>query len=130
MVHAEALEADTLTRAIDNGDFYASSGVTLKEINYDEEEKTLSIHVNPDDDAKFTIQFVGTKRTKDGKLPPEDAMGTVLAETTGVSASYTATDEDLYVRAVITSSKPHPNPSFKGQTEKAWTQPVGWKLKE
>ena len=33
---------------------------------------------------------------------------------------------ELYVRAVITSSQPHVNPSFKGQTGQAWTPPVGW----
>jgi hypothetical protein len=27
----------------------------------------------------------------------------------------------------VTSSMDHPNPSYDGQKEQAWTQPVGWK---
>ncbi len=36
------------------------------------------------------------------------------------------TGKELYIRAAITSSKPHPNASYPNQTEMAWTQPVGW----
>ena len=38
-------------------------------------------------------------------------------------ASYKLTVKELYVRAKVTSSKPHPNPYQKGDTEVAWTQP-------
>jgi hypothetical protein len=44
----------------------------------------------------------------------------------GTSPSYQLKGDELYVRAVVTSSKPHPDPSFKDQREQAWTQPVGW----
>ena len=30
----------------------------------------------------------------------------------------------MYVRAKVTSSKPHPNPYAEGDVEVAWTQPV------
>ena len=33
---------------------------------------------------------------------------------------------ELYVRAVVTSSLDAVDPSFKGQKKQAWTQPVGW----
>jgi hypothetical protein len=36
-------------------------------------------------------------------------------------------EDALYLRATVTSSRKHPNPSFGGQTEQAWIQPVGWK---
>jgi len=31
---------------------------------------------------------------------------------------------ELYVRARVTSSKPHPNPFAEGDHEMAWVQPV------
>ena len=41
----------------------------------------------------------------------------------GNEAPYAYADR-LYVRAKITSSKPHPNPFRKGDVEVAWTQPM------
>ena len=38
--------------------------------------------------------------------------------------TYTLTGKEMYVRAKVTSSKPHPNPYAKGDVEVAWTQPV------
>ncbi|HXG72282.1 MAG TPA: hypothetical protein VNJ04_16855 [Gemmatimonadaceae bacterium] len=48
----------------------------------------------------------------------------------GTAPTFNLTGAELYVRAVVTSSKPHPRQSFVGQTEQAWTQPVGWTLKK
>ncbi|MFN9749870.1 MAG: hypothetical protein ACK57U_00625, partial [Planctomycetota bacterium] len=53
-------------------------------------------------------------------------IGTVFATETGLAPSYQLTGRELYVRALITSSRPHPNPTLKDQKEQAWTQPVGW----
>jgi len=53
-------------------------------------------------------------------------IGHVLATVSGPSPSHQLTGEELYVRAVVTSSKPHHDPSFEGQHQQAWTQPVGW----
>jgi hypothetical protein len=53
-------------------------------------------------------------------------VGQVLATTEGLSAKYTLTGKELYVRAIVTSSKAPIDPSFKVQKQQAWTQPVGW----
>ena len=53
-----------------------------------------------------------------------DDIGTVLAEVEGPAPSYTFTGDELYVRARITSSQPHPNPSEPNDTTMAWTQPA------
>jgi hypothetical protein len=34
------------------------------------------------------------------------------------------TGKELYVRAKVISSRPHPNPYQKGDMEAAWVQPV------
>jgi hypothetical protein len=145
MVRARHLSPESLIRAMKAGDFYASSGVLLDRIEYDQSSKTLHVKVQSDGDAAFTIEFLGTRLpTTKSSLPknpsqdetllgestpleiPSEAIGTVLARHESREASYTLTGDELYVRACITSSLPHENPSFKNQKQQAWTQPVGW----
>ena len=45
-------------------------------------------------------------------------------ETTDNPAVYTFRGDELYVRAVVTSSVDHPNPYAEGDKEAAWAQPV------
>ena len=141
MVHATQLEPETLVRAIKAGDFYASSGVTLRDVSYATDKKSLQLEIEPDDEAEYTTQFIGTKLGYDPKSEPRaDAngkpirttrkysadVGQILATVKGTSPSYDMQGNELYVRAVVTSSKPHNDPSFKDQHQQAWTQPVGW----
>ena len=57
-------------------------------------------------------------------------MGRVFATVKGLRPTFKLTGNELYVRAVVNSSKPHANPTFDGQKQQAWTQPVGWQLAE
>ncbi|MBL8867987.1 MAG: hypothetical protein JNK93_20710 [Planctomycetia bacterium] len=50
-------------------------------------------------------------------------IGKVVSTSTEANPSYVFTGNELYLRAKVTSSKPHPNPYAKGDTEVAWTQP-------
>jgi hypothetical protein len=139
MVRAAALTPEALIKAIEAGDFYASSGVTLKDVRYSPGTKTLTVEIEPDGDATFTTQFVGTPRdfaagagageatTTSASPVTSDQVGITFASVRGNRASYTLTGRELYVRAVVTSDAPHPNPSLKGQRRQAWTQPVGWR---
>jgi hypothetical protein len=68
-------------------------------------------------------------KDKDGKETPvtgdySPEIGKVVATVEGPTASYTLTGKEMYVRAKVMSSKPHPNPYAKGDVEVAWTQPV------
>jgi len=144
MVRARHLTPDSLIRAIKAGDFYASTGVTLRDFQYDASTRTLSLEIEPQGDAVFTTRFVGTPRDAllDGKERTDGAgaaldttkkysseIGRTFAEATGTNPSYQLTGEELYIRAIVTSSVPHPDPSLAGQLQQAWTQPVGWSLK-
>lgn len=120
MVRAAKLDADELVGALKRGDFYASSGVVLKEVSWHAGSRTHALEIEPVDGVSFETRFIGTRRAT------PDKPGEVLATVEGLKASYTVQPGDLYVRAVVTSSRAHPNPSFKGQREQAWTQPVGW----
>jgi hypothetical protein len=141
MVRARHLTPESLVRAMKHGDFYASSGVLLNDVRFDPETKTLSLQIQTDDDATYTTRFVGTpsdfergstERTDDEGKPLVTTrkysadVGKTFATVAGSSPSYRLTGNELYVRAIVTSSKPPANPAFENQKAQAWTQPVGW----
>lgn len=141
MVRAAKLEPTTLIKAIKAGSFYASTGVTLRDVDYDPQTKVIQLRIAGDEGEKFTTEFIGTKigYDKSSKLAVDERgepvrgtrvyssdVGQILATVEGESPSFRLTGEELYVRAVVTSSKPHSDPSFEGQRPQAWAQPVGW----
>lgn len=125
-VRSRELSADALIAAIRAGDFYASSGVTLKDVQYDPAGGRLSLTIEPAGDAKFTTQFIGTLAPSGTAVPAQSDIGVVLATAEGLTASYQLKGNELYVRALVTSDQPAANPSFKDQRMQAWIQPVGW----
>ncbi len=141
MVRATHLTPESILQAMETGGFYASSGVTLRRVDYSREKQSLEVEVVPDDQARYTIQFVGTLAGYDAKREPvtddfrkvvattqrySKDVGRVLATVEGPVARYDLTGQELYVRAVVTSTLPHKNPSLPQQVQEAWTQPVGW----
>ena len=144
MVRSEWLTPNKITEAIKRGDFYNSTGVTLKTLNIS--DKSIDIEVNAEKGVSYQIEFVGTQNNADLK-PIEvteiehqhqgrdnhlhqtitrysDDIGKVLKTVKGKKASYKITGDEIYVRARITSTKAHPNPFADGDTEMAWTQPL------
>ena len=144
MVRASELTSKSILTAVDQGDFYCSSGVFLDDIKYDPTTGKLSLEISGDKGATYTTQFIGTMKDFDKKSKPRTDkdgkpiqstrvyskdIGKVLATVEGTSPSYQLTGKELYVRAVITSDEEHNDPSFKDQKKQAWTQPVGWRKK-
>lgn len=141
MVHAEALTPESLILAMRAGDFYSSSGVTLKDIRYDKNKGTLTVEIDVTEGETYTTQFIGTLKDYDSSSEPRtDAegkelpftriyskdVGQTLATVKGTTATYKLTGKELYIRATISSDAPPVNPSYKDQLKQAWTQPVGW----
>jgi hypothetical protein len=132
MVRARHLTPESLIRAMKQGELYASSGVALDEIVYSADKRTLHVRVQAEAGATYVIEFIGTRALQ----PPagqageprieSDRIGTVFARHEAAEATYALRGDELYVRAVVSASTPHPNPSFGGQRAQAWTQPVGW----
>ncbi len=123
MVRSRFLTPEHLIKAMKRGDFYASSGVTLNEVAFDEEAKLLSLEIDAEQGASYQTEFIATLAKGDS---PSDRIGKVMATVKGATAQYKLSGKELYVRAVITSDQPHRDPSFKDQKQQAWTQPVGW----
>jgi hypothetical protein len=131
MVRARFLTPEKLLAAIYAGDFYASSGVTLDDVQFNGEQQKLSIRIAAESDVIYKTDFIGTVLSNpnspaSGNDPQRDPIGQVLKTVTGTEAEYQLQGNELYVRAVITASAPAADPSFEDQKKQAWTQPVGW----
>lgn len=99
MVKASGLSADAITQALERGDFYASTGVTLQD--YQVSATSVSITVDQTASGPTTIDFIG----KNGRL---------LQRSNDAQATYQFTGGEMYVRAKVTNAA--------GLA--AWTQPV------
>lgn len=141
MVRSRYLTPEHLIRAIKSGEFYASSGVTLRSVQFDAVSKKLSLEIEAEEGVEYTTEFIGTpvdfdpasepRLDKDGKpivatRKYSPAIGQVFTTVAGPRPEFQLTGRELYVRAVVTSSRPPVDPAFKDQRQQAWTQPVGW----
>lgn len=137
MVRAKDLSINSIIAAMEAGDFYASSGVTLKDVTREGDE--LKVEVKPETGVEYTIEFIGTRRGFDPHDEPvrtangeklrvthhySSDIGAVLSKVSGTSASYRLKGDEIYVRAKITSTKLKSNPYREGEFEQAWTQPL------
>lgn len=137
MVLAKELTPESLVESLEAGGFYASCGVTLKRIATSPKE--IAVEVEPLEGETYTIDFLGTRRgydpagkpvlDKDGKEVRatrvySDSIGETLETVAGTKATYRFRGDEIYVRARVTSSADHPNPSEPGDKKRAWVQPV------
>jgi hypothetical protein len=114
MVQVDSLNPGSLIEAMEAGRFYASTGVELKELILDNNK--LSVEVEKETGVTYKISFIGCRK---GQTEPEIFMSTEENK-----ASFELTNEILYVRCKIMSSKLHGNPIEDLLYETAWTQPV------
>jgi hypothetical protein len=141
MVRARHLTPESIVLAMEAGDFYASSGVTLHDVT--RSATTLALEIQPEPGVTYVTQFIGTRRGYDPTrqlLGPRDGdaaakktlphhryskdVGAVLAEVKGPTAAYTLRGDEIYVRARVISSKVKVNGSVAEEFEMAWTQPL------
>lgn len=142
VVRSSELATDSILKSVNAGDFYSSSGIEIEDFSFDSKTGKLRIEIKPEEGVEYETQFIGTlkdydqtstARTDDDGEPLKstrvysDDVGKTLAAKKGNSVEYQLTGDELYVRATVSSSKKHPNPSFEEQVEQAWIQPVVWK---
>jgi len=99
MVRAARLAADAVLDALRRGDFYATTGVELADVQAS--ARAVTVTIKQQGTAKYTVQFIGRG-------------GRVLKEATSSPAQYDFTGDEGYVRAKVIDSN--------GLI--AWTQPV------
>ncbi|MDP7579677.1 MAG: hypothetical protein QGF12_09140 [SAR202 cluster bacterium] len=102
MVRAQEPTETAILESLTTGNFYASTGVTLSEMETAKDSVSLKIDTRfPNSLQSYTTTFVG----KGGKT---------LAKKTGLEAKYHFKGDENYVRARVDSS----------WGARAWTQPV------
>jgi hypothetical protein len=99
MVRADTLTAEAIVAALHRGDFYASTGITLRDVRITPSEYALEIVLA--NDRRYRTEFVGKG-------------GRVLATSYSLRPSYRITGSEGYVRARV----------FDSSGRMAWTQPV------
>ena len=114
MVNSKKIETLSLIESMESGNFYSSSGIELKKVKRN--NKRFIVEVEPNKGVNYEITFIGYRK--------DDSQTQVLKTVKGNSASYIFNENDLFVRAKISSDEIKTNPYVKGETTQAWTQPV------
>ena len=114
MVQSDTLSAPSLIEAMERGDFYSTTGVTLKTLEFG--DRTLKVEVEPETGIEYNITFLGCLK---GETEVKE-----LKAVEGSSASFELTDDILFVRSKISSTKLQKNPIEDIKYESAWTQPI------
>ena len=139
-VRASSLDPDLLVSSMEAGEFYASTGVTLDDVIWNADKRTLRVQVAAESGVTYRIRFVGTRKkaardlakayqaevADDGLSEFPEEIGQVFQEIEAAEATYELADDQLYVRAVVTASANVERPVWADQKQMAWTQPVGW----
>ncbi|MCU0707184.1 MAG: hypothetical protein MUF23_02725 [Pirellula sp.] len=118
MVRCQYLTPEHLIRAMKAGDFYASSGVSLRDVQWDRERRKLSVAIQAEAGVTYTTEYVVTSSDAE-----PDQIGRVAYSTNDLESSYRLADGETIVRAVVTSSLTPVDPVFDDQKQQAWTQP-------
>ncbi len=117
MVQSDSLNAVSLIQAMKKGNFYATTGIILKEIKF--YNNTLKIEVEQELETKYEIQFIGVDTNK--------KVSKIIHKVNGNKAQFKITNNYLFVRAKIISNRTNKNFFDENEFEKAWTQPVIFK---
>jgi len=114
MVNAESLNSASLIAALEAGNFYSSTGVSLRQVEFENNE--LNVVIEAEQDVNYKIEFIGVLKN--------EGESRILKTIAGSEGTFTVTDEYLFVRSRITSDKLKTNPFQEGDFEMAWIQPV------
>ena len=98
-VRADTLTHDAILRAMSRGDYYGSTGVTLRD--YQASPREVRLDIAQASDARYVTHFIGRN-------------GRTLATVHGLHPAYAIKGDEMYVRARVTDSN----------GKHAWTQPV------
>ena len=117
MVHTDSLKASNIIHAMEAGQFYASTGIVLKAVTF--ENNILQIKVKPESNVNYKIEFVGVSKS--------DKNSKIIKSVDGLEGSFTLNDDYVFVRARVLSDKTNKNIFDESEFEKAWIQPVLFK---
>jgi len=113
MVKAKELDTESIIDAMNIGNFYASTGVSLKHINISRNK--LSISIIEEEGVCYQTQFIGAFKN--------DKNTRILKTINGGNSNFKISKDLLFVRAKIISTKIRQNSITDNEFESAWIQP-------
>jgi len=140
MVNSKKLSTESLFDAMNKGDFYSTTGVTIKRILV--RGKNIKVKIEPQEGVKYLTEFIGTlKGFNPTSIPTVDSIGVEIPNTTrnysehigkviasreDYNPSYTFSGNELYVRVNIISNADHIDPNTGNilGKQQAWIQPI------
>ena len=114
MVKADALTASSIIEAMEKGDFYASTGVTLKNIEIGADSLKLEIDSEPE--TNYEIQLIGRDITS--------KKSQIIEKVNGTKVRFALPEGYGFIRAKIVSDQTNQNFFDETEYEKAWTRPI------
>jgi hypothetical protein len=139
MVRSQKLRPEGILEALDQGDFYSTTGVILNDIQFNGEN--LFVEIEPQKDVKYLTEYIGTrngfetsstptvdfdgKEVKNATRIYSEQIGEVLKSSQELKSTYKLSGDELYVRVRITSTANQMDP-VTGDVigiQKAWVQP-------
>ena len=111
-----------IAEAMNDGNYYPSTGVHFKDIIYDRPGRTLKVEIQSEKGVNYHIEFIVTKKdavivdkeidydNPERKIKrrialPGQGIGVVAKTVAGLTGEYTLADDDLFVRAVAISDR-------------------------
>ncbi|MFH5832998.1 hypothetical protein [Halalkalibaculum sp. DA384] len=140
MVRSKELTSESIMNSLKEGDFYSTTGVILKDIQFDGE--SICIEIEPEEGVSYSTKYIGTRDGFKLKSKPRldsdgekisnatrvysKQIGKVLKKSENIRSCYKYLDEELYVRVVIVSTANQIDPFTREVIgiQKAWVQPV------
>lgn len=120
MVKADSLHGGALVEAMEAGQFYATTGIELADLQ--QNAQSIALKIKTEANLKYKVQFIGIKK---GKNEAEVLQEVNIQHGDTTWIRYTMAGNEWFVRARISSDKPKFNPYFPNDKEMAWTQPMG-----
>jgi len=114
MVNTELLSAESIINAMEKGNFYATTGIVLKDFSFD--SNILKIEVEQEENTNYEIEFIGVNR--------HDRESKLVKKVNGNKAEFKLTNHHMFIRLRVISNRTNENFFNEMEFEKAWTQPV------
>lgn len=96
MVKADSLTPISLIHNLEAGNFYSTTGVEMKKVDF--KDNTIYLVIEPEEGISYQIQFIGAEKNSFNSK--------VLKTVEGTQAKFKVPEDHLFVRAKVVSDKP------------------------
>lgn len=124
MVRSDTLEPGAITHAMERGDFYATNGIILSAISFENKQYRVQIdtaHTREELESPFVTGKKDSVGTEEYLIEFIGPGGQVLEKAKGTQAVYSLANGEAYVRCKLSYTRRNPDGGYEQFF--AWTQP-------